>query len=559
MPPTKGFTLPALPANPNHESDVFAETRRPAGDVDAQPIGWRQYAYLNLYRLLLATVFIILAYNHVAFLHQTEEGDPFFLRVSIVYLLFGLANIPILYLRMFDPIKLTLLSVFIDIAMITTLMHVSGGVRSGLGMLLIISIATGSATVGGQMARFFAAMATLALFAEQVIASFQEPLAPSSFAHAGLLGASFFATAILAHHLARRQRESEVLAAQRGVDLANMAQLTEYVIQRMQTGIIVIDKDFSVRLMNESAHHLLGIPSEHPVRSLDQLPEPLTRQLTDWRFNEARSQPFHGTAMSTEVMPRFARLGQSTNSGALIFLEDTAATIQQAQQLKLASLGRLTASIAHEIRNPLAAIHHAAQLLDESEAISGGDKRLLEIIQNHAQRVNTIIRNVMQLSRRDPSDPQHFDLKVWLDHYARELQQVHGLKDSQISIDNLLDELVIRIDPDQLRMIMDNLCQNALRHGSDNGEPHISLVMGIAQETQRPYVEVVDNGPGVPEDVAEHLFEPFYTTASSGTGLGLYLSKELAECNQAHLVSLSGEGGGRFRLTFADPRRKQLQ
>ncbi|MBI1195526.1 MAG: hypothetical protein GC138_06755 [Gammaproteobacteria bacterium] len=551
--------MPALPVTSSHDSGLFATSHHAADEGSLRPIGWRQYAYLNLYRLVLATIFIILAYNHVAFLHQVEDGKSFFLSVSVVYLLFGLANIPITYLRVFDPIKLTLLSVFIDIIAITTLMHASGGVRSGLGMLLIISIATGSAAVGGQMARFFAAMATLAIFAEQVFAGLQEPLAPSSFAHAGLLGASFFATAILTHHLARRQRESEVLAAQRGVDLADMAQLTEYIIQRMQTGIIVVDKDFSVRLMNESAHHLLGVPAERPIRSLNQLPEPLTRQLMDWRFNAAESQPFHGSTMSTEVLPRFARLGQSTNSGALIFLEDTAATIQQAQQLKLASLGRLTASIAHEIRNPLAAISHAAQLLDESEDISGGDKRLLEIVQNHAQRVNTIIRNVMQLSRRDPSNPQHFDLRSWLDLYAKELKQGHGLKDSQISIDNLMNELVIRIDPDQLRMILDNLCQNALRHGGNNGEPRISLVTGVSLETQRPYIEVIDNGAGVPEEVAQHLFEPFYTTAPNGTGLGLYLSKELAECNQAHLACLPGEGGGRFRLTFADPRRKQLQ
>ena len=551
--------MPALPVISPPEPGLFADTRRPMDDAGSQPSGWGQYAYLNLYRLLLATAFIVLAYNHVDFLHQADEGSPYFLTISVLYLLFGLANIPIIYGRAFDPIKLTLLSVLIDIVTITTLMHASGGVRSGLGMLLVISIATGSAAVGGQMAKLFAAMATLAILSEQVVAGLDEPLATSSFAHAGLLGASFFATAILAHHLALRQRESEILAAQRGVDLANMAQLTEYIIQRMQTGIIVVDKDFSVRLMNESAHQLLGAPLERSIESLDELPESLSRQLTNWRFNSAEGQPFHGTTMSTEVLPRFAHLGQTQSSGALIFLEDTAATIQQAQQLKLASLGRLTASIAHEIRNPLAAINHASQLLDESENIAGGDKRLLEIIQNHAQRVNTIIRNVMQLSRRDRSNPQHFDLRRWHECYVKELRQVHALKDYQVSIDNIKDELMIRIDPDQLRMIMDNLCQNAIRHGGDNAEALISLAIGVSVETQRPYIEVVDNGPGIPDEVAEHIFEPFYTTAAHGTGLGLYLSKELAECNQAHLASLPGEMGGRFRLTFADPRRRQLQ
>lgn len=552
--------MPALTGISPTESDlIMTGTRLSDGGPETPPHDWRQYAYLNLYRLLLATAFIVLAYNPVAFLHQDIENGPVFLTLSVLYLMFGLANIPIIYGRVFDLIKLTLLSVLIDIVTITTLMHASGGVRSGLGMLLIISIAAGSAAVGGQMAKLFAAMATLAVLAEQLITGLNMPIEASSYAHAGLLGASFFATAILAHHLARRQRESEVLAAQRGVDLANMAQLTEYIIQRMQTGIIVVDKDFSVRLINESAHRLLGVPIEQTVRSTDQLPEPLSRQLTAWRFNAAAGQAFHGAAMSPEVLPRFARLGQSQNSGALIFLEDTASTMQQAQQLKLASLGKLTASIAHEIRNPLAAINHASQLLDESEAISGADKRLLEIVQNHAQRVNTIIRNIMQLSRRDPSNPQHFDLSSWLAGYIKELKQVHSLKDDQISIDNPKDKFMIRIDPDQFRMIMDNLCQNAIRHGSSGGDAYISLIVGISPESQRPYIEVIDSGPGVSDEVVEHLFEPFYTTAQHGTGLGLYLSKELAECNQAHLACLPGHQGGRFCLTFADPRRKQIQ
>ena len=258
-------------------------------------------------------------------------------------------------------------------------------------------------------------------------------------------------------------------------------------------------------------------------------------------------------------MPRFAHLGKDNDSGTLIFLEDMAAVAQQAQQLKLASLGRLTASIAHEIRNPLGAISHAGQLLAESSHLDKSEARLTEIIQDHSQRVNTIIENVMQLNRRDRSNPEEIELNQWLASFVDDFCLNEAILHSQIHHTPIDDINIIRFDDSQLQQILINLCQNGLRHGDQDSRPQLWLQCGIIKESNTPYLEVIDNGKGIDATLAEHIFEPFFTTAANGSGLGLYISRELCESNQAHLNYISSpDSGSCFRITFADPRRRQV-
>ena len=221
-------------------------------------------------------------------------------------------------------------------------------------------------------------------------------------------------------------------------------------------------------------------------------------------------------------------------------LEKTAQTTQKAQQLKLASLGRLTASIAHEIRNPLGAISHAAQLLNESEQISGADKRLLTIIEQHCHRVNNIIETILQLSRRQKSTPQLINLKDWLDSFIDEFIQT---------------PVLIRFDTDQLYQVVYNMVNNAFRYSAKNKHNTIEMMADVDNINQLPYLEIYDLGPGVAEDNQKNLFEPFFTTEKHGTGLGLYLARELCEANQAHLDYIPQPEGACFRITFSHPNR----
>jgi len=257
-----------------------------------------------------------------------------------------------------------------------------------------------------------------------------------------------------------------------------------------------------------------------------------------------------------ELQPSFIALDQSPNQQTLVFLEDLAQIAQQAQQLKLAALGRLTAGISHEIRNPLGAISHAAQLLAESEELDSADRRLTQIIQDHSQRMNRVIENVLQLSRRQQSAPQRLDLKPWLEHFVAESREQASERQS-IHLRINSGDFITLMDPDQLTQILDNLLRNGWRHSALlHQQAEVWLALFVDPDSQLAVLEVQDNGPGVPSDQQAHLFEPFFTTSSQGTGLGLYLSRELCESNQARLDFKPRQGGGCFRITFAHGRKQ---
>jgi len=519
---------------------------------------WRPLRYLNLYRILLAALFVSSHFTETN-LSQLGNHDPrLFIAVSIIYLALACVASFAIHWRWlkFQPLAYGL--VVLDIIALTLLMRTSGGIASGLGMLLVVAIAGNSLLLGGRTSILFAAIASLAVLAEQVYAQISQTL-PVNYTQAGILGATLFATAFLAHVLSTRIRESEELAAQRGVDLANLAQLNQHVIQRMQSGIIVVDADGRIRLMNESAWHMLGLPSLGGTssKSLRQISPPLAEQWAAWR-NNALNEPriFRSGGRGAELLPSMTALGSDEQAGTLIFLEDTARMAKQAQQMKLASLGRLTASIAHEIRNPLGAISHAEQLLAEAVTDNPADRRLLEIIHSNTTRVNDIIENVLQLSRRDRARPEDLPLKPWLEHFIAEFTLSQGCDPADIAISVEPANLTIRMDATQFHQILWNLCQNGLRYGRNHpGQPKLELRASQPRGSSHGVLDIIDHGPGVkPEDVS-HIFEPFFTTDTKGSGLGLYIARELCEGNGARLSYLAvPTGGSCFRIEFADIR-----
>jgi two-component system sensor histidine kinase PilS (NtrC family) len=522
---------------------------------------WKVLRYLNLYRLVIASLLLVIGFWDKLASPLGTHYPMLYFTTSVSYLSFSLVSIFFMDWRR-PPFTIQVYThILVDITAITVLIHAGGGLKSGLGVLLVVAIAGGSLLMAGRMAILFAAIATLSVLGEQVYSQISDSNTGTNFTHAGLLGATFFATATLAYILAKRVRESEALAAQRGVDLANLEQLTSYIVERMQTGIVVVDNVGRVRLVNDSARHLLGLEGggENPIAQ--RLPPALIRQLKEWH-DASTYEPYalQPTKTSPDIMPRFARLGVDKDSGTLIFLEDMTAMAQHAQQLKLASLGRLTASIAHEIRNPLSAISYAGQLLAESPHTDTSDQRLTQIIRDQSRRVNTIVENVLQLSRRKRTQPEEIDLWQWLAGFISEFCRTQSLDESRLEVNITPQDLMVRIDPDQLHQILWNLCHNGMRYTEHRvGKPALELRGGIAPGGQTPFLDVIDFGPGIDEAVAEHIFEPFFTTAQKGTGLGLYIARELCEANQARLNYLRTPGGGScFRISFADPRRRQV-
>jgi two-component system sensor histidine kinase PilS (NtrC family) len=529
----------------------------PGMDLDR---AWRPLRYLNLYRITLAALFVSAIFIKGNLPMLGSYHASLFQVVSFIYL--GVACVAsfAIHQRWLSFRALSYSLVVLDILALTLIMRASGGIETGLGMLLVVAIAGNSLLLSSQAANLFAAIAAIAILGEQVLA-LEDPNLEYNFTKAGILGATLFATAFLAHVLSQRVRESEALARQRGVDLANLAQLNQHVLHRMQSGILVVDDEMHIRLMNESAWFMLGLPSlgNTQNKSLKLISPELAEQLLDWRRG-GLSEPrmFRPGGDNVELLPSMTALGSEARAGTLIFLEDTARMAQQAQQLKLASLGRLTASIAHEIRNPLGAISHAEQLLaegvDDETTNSAGDKRLLEIIHTNTARVNDIIENVLQLSRRDRSMPEDLPLKDWLQNFVQEF--VHSQRCEQADISLYLDpeDFSVYMDASQLHQVLWNLCQNGLRHSQDYpGQPKLELQAGINADSRKTFLDVIDHGPGVPPEARQHIFEPFYTTESKGSGLGLYIARELCECNQARLSYVAiPTGGACFRIEFAD-------
>jgi len=525
-------------------------------DVETTPAGSHLGLYLT-YRVALGVALLLVYF-------ATGRGPlgtylPTVFTVA-VHLYLGLAIVALVaFLRAAgDEEKQGQLAVFVDIALITVMMHASGGVQSGLGMLIAVSIALGSLGLVGRTALLFAALGSLAVLTERIYSHMTHAFADTAYTQAGLLGASFFALALLAHLLGSRAAASERLASQRGSDLANLAQLNDFVIQQMRAGILVIDEHATIQVMNEAAWVLLGMPVAMRHHPLEEACPPLARQYRDWVRDPSADRPdFRATSGGRDLRAAFTPIGDTGSPGTLIVLEDTAQLTAEVQQLKLASLGRLTAGIAHEIRNPLGAISHASQLLDESPELPTTDRRMIEIIQHNSRRVNEVVESILKLSRQDNPHPKPLVLGPWLSEQVEDIRQTHHLTDAQLQQEVEPPATTVFADPGQLRQVIDVLCDNAVRHfDREPAQLNIRLVGGITRESGGPILELRDTGPGIPRQAQANLFEPFFTTRNEGTGLGLYIARQLCEANRIRLEYLSQPTGGScFRLSFPHPKR----
>ncbi|MBB5322157.1 sensor histidine kinase [Marinobacter oulmenensis] len=455
-----------------------------------------------------------------------------------------------------------IVSVLLDILVLHGLLLTSSGITNGIANLVIVSVAAGNILTPTRMGTFYAALAAICSLGISAWAVLAINETADDIVRAGTLGILYFATAFVLQSISRRMIRSEALARSRARSIAELEQINRQIIQRMRTGILVLDASGSIRLANAAAEELLfGAASRndsaHPGDRI--LPAPLKQGLLAWRKHPGkRIEPFQATATSPLLQANFTQLDQDQGDQTLVFIEDMSKVTQQAQQMKLASLGRLTAGIAHEIRNPLGAISHAAQLMEESPQLDEGDHQMLDIIRRHSKRVNGIIENVLDLSRRRPAEAEAVDLPHWLEQFCIDFEQTRG-DGEPLAIELSPDPATpqARFDRSQIEQVLVNLCDNGLRYSKQQiGENRIQLEAGATADGERAYVDVRDFGPGIPAEHRHSVFEPFFTTDKGGTGLGLYLARELCEANQAHLSLVEDDQPGcRFRITFAHPGR----
>ena len=385
--------------------------------LEFQEYLWKALQLFNVYRLLLTTVLIFMQQMGISPKVLGVVHPTLYLWTISLYFLFGILVILLLIKRTPGYKASVILQISLDIFAVIAMIHTSGGVNNGLGVLLAVSVGTSCLLIGSTRALAVPAIATIGLFAEAIFARFHD-FHVLDFTQPALLGASFFIISLLSLTLAKRLHYSELLAIESQANLASMEAVSDNIIQTMTVGVLIIDETNNIRLINDAAWKNLGMPASPQDRSLKEVSRELNKELNQWRRNPSipsvkiLRMSTGSDALALQV--RFRQMGENEHNLVLVFLEDTSLLTQQAQQLKLSSLGRLTASIAHEIRNPLGAISHAAQLLQESETIDNNDKGLCDMITKHSRRMNNIIENIMNLSQRRPPQQESIKLKQFL-------------------------------------------------------------------------------------------------------------------------------------------------
>jgi two-component system sensor histidine kinase PilS (NtrC family) len=509
---------------------------------------WRSLRYFNLYRLALASLLVFLAGTFGPSLSLGERNWTVFFVASLVYA--AVVMLSFIPLQMRWPRFAWQLAGQIgsDIAGLSVLSYASGGIQSSIGLLLMVSLAAAGLISRGKITLFFAALASIAALLEHSYAVLYSDAEAAQYVQVGLLCVSYFAVAWLAHTLAKYAVDSQQLAQRRGHDLASLSEANLLVMRDMQDGVLVVDEQGVIMQMNPSAARLLR-RSAQPGSSLAESFPLLFGQYALWKRTGAASRDTLQLDVGVQARLHFASVERDTAHGAVIFLEDMQRVRAEAQQIKLAALGRLTASIAHEVRNPLSAISYAAELMQEEQG-DAKQQRLLQIVLDNTQRINRIVQDVMQLNRRDRAQPEVFELDAMLRTFFEELNLAERLEPGVVML-NEVHDVEVSFDRGHLRQVLWNLCSNALRYGSK--QPG-SLMLVISKVNERVMLDVQDDGPGISAEHQGRLFEPFFTTAADGTGLGLYIAKELCEANGSSLEYHGGgrRKGARFRIMFAE-------
>lgn len=545
---------------------------------------WRTLQTFGVTRIVIAIV--LLAYLSANSKKEFWASGAFIYReICFVYLILACA-FALLALYWRRRLMLHLVSqVTIDIGVISVLYVAAGGAKSGLAILYLFPLAGAAILTALPLALFFVSTVTLVLLAESSFQMLQS--APdASTMQAGLYGAAFFAAVTLINRLAVRLIKQETLAARRGQDLRVQQAINQLVIAAMGDGILVVGDNGTIFAANPAAERMLGFsvapgPQRQRLKDIPGL-MPIARGFADWRMKHAEnglrgevptfvvikpaSEPtlqgattvWRHRELSVHLKLRFARIETDgvVQQRTVIFLQDVTEIENQAQQLKLASMGRLTASIAHEVRNPLSAIGHAATLLEE-DITGAGERRLLRIVGDNVARLNRMIEDILKLSRKVQQHGEPIPLAPVLLQILEEFDETHTEVADTIFLGSIKSEQVW-FDPLHLREVLVNLLANALRYASRrSGSIRVFTAANLAGHLE---LHVQDDGPAITADIRAHLFEPFYTTSSKGTGLGLYLARELCLNNGAVLdyeYRFDGDSNrpdgasGRFVITFA--------
>ena len=508
---------------------------------------WRSLVHLNHFRLFLALGLGVSGLSVVQPFSRLEHPTLFGF-VCAAY--FGGAVLFRKPLRQRSRSfgRLVAHHVLTDVVSLGLLMHLAGGNASGMGLLLIVSVAAAGMLQDARKVLFLAAVASMAVLGEQTAQLVGFAADTAGYFRAGLLSLSFFGVALLSHALAMGTLSASELAREKTRQAESMARINERVIQELPYAVMAVAGDGQVLQYNARAEALFGTHFFDRC-NLRHCAPMLSRQWLAWRQGEEPPRhPFTFGHEGRRLRARFIELEPSRTEGAVAVLEDMTELEAQAQRMKLASLGMLTANLAHEIRNPLSAIRHAAGLLRE-DAREGLPAKLTRIIEDNVRRLNGLVEDVLALNRRDRMERQAVDLNLYLPAFVQQFMQRESVPEETIQT-HLDHQASACMDPGHLEQILWNLFRNAWHYCRRHPG---SIRLRVTRAETHTDIEVINDGPAIVPEVQSHLFEPFYTTDKQGTGLGLYIARELAEANEAELRYVDNPEGAMFRLSCRVP------
>lgn len=511
---------------------------------DTEDRQWRILLVYDLYRILSVVLFL----GIYLFSFINKSHSLLFFSILFVYFIFALLFLYFWKAKnpWFD--KQVFISGTIDVIAVSSMLSIIGNMQSGYGILLNVTIAALSILVPGRLAIFFASLASCLLLCGSFLQFIVNNQDLGTFYYSGIYGAGFFATALTAWYLSNWVRMSERLAQYRSYELASMQKINEYIVERLHSGIIYVDIGKQVKLINSAAMHFLGMNKQSSEINLHQISPLLADKFDDFLVKSKKNERMAQTIIEEPFLRvHFFSTAVANNPEVLIILEDMTYIAQQAQQMKLASLGRFSASIAHELRNPLGAIAHAAQLFGDVEPLNEEDGRLKQMIINNCERMNGVIKNVLQLSRRQQSQPQINEIASFLEVFKKDFCH-NNICDLKIKLPKN-KQISVFFDKSQLEQILVILCENAMQHGRDE-HGTVNIVISAKSVSNKIVLTVSDSGPGIPAEYRDNIFEPFFTTLRSGTGMGLFLARDLCEINQARLNLVKSNKGSSFAITL---------
>ena len=502
------------------------------------------------YRVVINVFFLILAYANA---NADNLLLPSLLQQTalIFYTLLSIILLGLFYVVRKRPQRQLSFGLAVDIIMLSLLLYSSGAPDLQLTMLYMVVVAASFMLLPGSQALVITLLAVIFVIYQQFFYALSSSISLANLGDALLMSASFLVVGFLTWTISQRLLHVEKVSAQQAKEVARLNDINQEVISQMINGVIVLDQQ-QVVLANRATYQLLDIDeTNNELASFHEQLAHLHTQLlqTCLAVPAGQSRLFTYELPTTIEASIIARLRVQViplkDYSRLIILEDLRREQASAQQLKLASLGQLTASIAHEIRNPLSAISQASQLLMEeidSESVSTDDASVrIAASSVDDSNFNRIIEDVLKLSKRQPPNKHSITLESWMVEFIANHFSGHD-----VFLSGKVQPLIV-FDTHQLEQILINLINNGLRYSSLS-HPHAYVEVEIYSRRNDVIIDILDNGKGVKSADIEHLFEPFFTTDKAGTGLGLYLSQAFSEANQARLVYVPEHEKTCFRL-----------